>query len=502
VAAPARPRRQRLTPLEELGSMVLDPAAFAAGLLGHDLWETEVKILRSVAEHDRTAVKACHASGKTFTAADAVMWWTTRYPDGIVITTAPTWTQVKRVLWGEIRKTAQTGRIRFPKLNTTDLEIGPENYAIGLSTNEGVRFQGWHGRILVILDEAPGVLPEIYEAVDGIRAGGQVHVLLLGQPMVIGGYYYDAFHAKRATWNTITISAFDTPNLRGCYVDNGKAGDEHRRYGDPSPRARNLLTMGERDLARNERPYLTTRKWVRDAWYDWGVTESPLWEVKVLGQFPRQTEGALFLLEWIERARRRLPGYESDPLDVGIDVAGPGEAETVVAVRQGPNRIEGGLRAWLKPDPRGDVLAFLAPMKDRIRTLNVDSAGDGYYFAKHLDDNGYKGRVRYVNVGSTDHVKLEKFTNQKGLYYWSLRERARDGRLGGIDDAKEQAQLTTLKYDHDPRGRVVIESKEDMRTKRGLPSPDRAEADMLAFAPPVPIAPRRLDVTSRTYVNR
>lgn len=498
MSAVARKRPRPMTPLEELGSMVLDPVLFSTGLLGHDLYNVEKEILDSIATNDRTAVKACHASGKTFTAGDAVLWWTARYEDGIVLTTAPTWTQVKRQLWGQIRKSALGGRVKFPNLNTVDLQIGPDNYAIGISTNEGVRFQGFHGTILIILDEAPGVLSDIYEAVDGIRAGGKVHVLLLGQPMVIGGPFYDAFHARRSGWRTITISAFDTPNLAGCCVDNMKRGEEHVRFGDMRKGALNLLTATPEQLAANVRPYLTSRKWVHDAWYDWHETGSPLWDVKVMGNFPQQSEDSLFFLKWIEQAQRIIPGYEDDPLDVGIDVAGPGEAETVVSVRQGPNRV--ALKWWLKDDPRGEVMEFLRPLKARVRSLNIDSVGNGYYFAKHFEDDEWP--VRYVNVGQTEFIDTERFTNQKGAYYWSLHERAKDGRLGGITDPVEQGQLTGMRYSHDPRGRVVIESKDEMR-ERGLVSPDRAEADMLAFAPaPPPPPPQRKGVESRAYVNR
>jgi len=59
--------------------------------------------------------------------------------------------------------------------------------AIGLSSNEGVRFQGWHGKILVVIDEAPGVRPDIYEAIEGIRAGGDVRILALGNPTLASG---------------------------------------------------------------------------------------------------------------------------------------------------------------------------------------------------------------------------------------------------------------------------------------------------------------------------
>ncbi|HYC32376.1 MAG TPA: hypothetical protein VEB59_08830, partial [Gemmatimonadales bacterium] len=193
-------------PVEELGRLALDPVGFSRGLLAHDPWPIQAQILSAVAERHRVAVKACHSSGKTFTAADAVLWWTSRYEDGIVITTAPTWTQVEKLLWGHVHQAARTGSLGLPPLLKTALNLGPENYALGLSTNEGVRFQGWHGRILIVLDEAPGVLPEIWEAIEGIRAGGDVHVLALGQPALLGGPFYDAFHAQRASWATITIS--------------------------------------------------------------------------------------------------------------------------------------------------------------------------------------------------------------------------------------------------------------------------------------------------------
>src|SRR5205809_3524194 len=83
---------------------IQDPIAFSRRAFGHDHWGMQAKILESVAQNRRTAVKACHSSGKTFCAADAVLWWITTHPDGIAVTTAPTWMQVQRLLWEEIRK--------------------------------------------------------------------------------------------------------------------------------------------------------------------------------------------------------------------------------------------------------------------------------------------------------------------------------------------------------------------------------------------------------------
>ena len=81
-----------------------DPVEFSRYVFGHDHWGVQAEILRSVVNNPRTAVKACHSSGKTFCAAAAVLHWITANPDGIAITTAPTWMQVERVMWGEIHR--------------------------------------------------------------------------------------------------------------------------------------------------------------------------------------------------------------------------------------------------------------------------------------------------------------------------------------------------------------------------------------------------------------
>src|ERR1035437_3524888 len=171
------------TPVD--GEILADPVGFTAGILCHDIWRIPAQILESVAKNRRTAVKSCHASGKTFSSAEAVIWWITRYSDGIAVTTAPTWVQVQKLLWGEIRKSLPTSRIMYPKPLGTELKLAEGNYALGLSTNEGVRFQGFHaGHILFVLDEAPGIDVAIWEAIEGASAGGDVHILAIGNPVI------------------------------------------------------------------------------------------------------------------------------------------------------------------------------------------------------------------------------------------------------------------------------------------------------------------------------
>jgi hypothetical protein len=187
-----------------------------------------------------------------------------------------------------------------------------------------------------------------------------------------------------------------------------------------------------------------------------------------------ESEDALLPLAWLEAARNR-EGSEGAVCS-GLDVAGPGEDETVLCVRRGPTIVS--LRAWSNRDPRGDVLAALLPFKGQIQKLNVDSVGIGYYMAQHLRDHGLP--VTEINVGEAPRDK-EKYSNLKAELYWSLRLRAQSGDIAGLIDERAIAQLAGIRYFHNSRGQIVIEAKEDAR-KRGVKSPDRAEAVMLAFA--------------------
>jgi phage terminase large subunit len=484
IAAKAQAARTHAALAEQLR----DPARFARTFLGHDLWPTQVEILRALVSSPRVAVKACHSSSKTRTAAEAVLWWITRYADGIALTTAPTFVQVKQVLWGEIRRAALGAHLAYPRPNLTELRLGPNNYALGLSTNQGVRFQGFHSsHLLVVIDEAVGVDGEIWEAIEGARAGGEVRVLALANPTLPVGPFYAAFTHQRAGWTTFTIDAFATPNLAGVTLER-------------------LLAMDEDELAQAARPYLVTRRWVREKYYEWGE-RSPMWQARVRARFPHQSQNSLIALAALERARAAPaagalgapPCGDDQALYAGVDVAGPGEDETVVVVRDRRGAIV-ELRSSASADARGEVVAVLAKYKARLKEVNVDAVGIGYNFALHLQDLGYP--VNFVNVGLPAR-DTEKFANLKAELYWGLKMRFEADEVRALDDETALSQLASLTYRHNPRGQIAIETKEQAR-KRGLRSPDRAEALMLAFAgltPPIFALYEQMLEKDRTRAN-
>ena len=444
----------------------VDPAKLAGFVFGHDLWETPQAILREAFKpHARVAIKSCHASGKTHTVADAVLL--ALLLGGDVITTAPTWTQVEQVLWGQVARNLLDARIPLPEwgaVNRTEIRLPTGEFALGLSTDVAVRFQGYHARdgrfLLVVFDEAPGVRPDIYTAVEGIRAGGDVRQLYLGNPTVASGPFFDVFAGDAPGWYRQTISAFDTPNLHGLTLDD-------------------VLAMSDDELDTNERPYLITRRFVREKYEEWGP-QHPEYQSRVMGQFPLQSDDSLLSLAWLEAAALRPAVYAPGlPVQAGVDVAGPGDDETVLCIRQGDAILD--MQAWALADSRGAVVDALRPWRGRgLDAVNVDVAGMGHYFALALEDAGLP--VVRVNVGEapTDDKAREKYANLRAQVFWTFREWVAEGMLSGLTDRTAISQLAGLRYAHDVRGKVKIERKVDAR-KRGVKSPDRAEAVALAF---------------------
>jgi hypothetical protein len=65
---------------------------------------------------------------------------------------------------------------------------------------------------------------------------------------------------------------------------------------------------------------------------------------------------------------------------------------------------------------------------------------------------------------------------------WStMKEALEEGRFSLPDSDSLQADLVSVGYKYDSGGRLLLESKIDMR-RRGLPSPDEGDAVALCFA--------------------
>ena len=467
---------------EQARKIIQDPVLFASHVLGVDLWEREIEIVQTIRSHRRIAIKACHGVGKTFTLAVSALWWLARYPEGIVLTTSSTLRQVRTQLWFEIHRLVGHAKVPFPKLKSAEVTFrGENNFALGFSTNQAENFQGYHGKqVLIIADEAPGIEPGIFDAIAGTMAGGRVHTVMAGNPTIPSGPFYDAFNRERGLWKCLSTDAFDSPNLKGLDLEQLLAMD--RADGGP--------------LDDNPFPHLVTRRWVFEqylAWWHGNESSSPNWLSRVLARFPDQAQNALFRMRWLERARQRalqnpITGKGSGPLIAGVDVGG-GEAETVVYVAECNGDCWNIIRmgAWRGEDTRGQVVNFLNQFQTRLSVVRVDSIGIGHNFGLHLRDCRFP--VELVKVGMPcaalphmgDSDPARRFVNLRACFYQALADAFERDQVQGLIDEETIGQLSGILFELDSHGRIRIEAKEKARA-RGVPSPDRADALMLALA--------------------
>ena len=438
---------------------------FAKDALGVRWWAEQEAIALSVRDHRRTLVRAGHSVGKTHGSAGLALWFLQSFPESKVITTAPTRRQVFDLLWREVR--SQFGRAKKPLLGETfysKLEIEPEWFATGFATKPdetdvAVTFQGYHAKhLLVILDEAPGVPAPIWDAVESLTTGKDNRILAIGNPVSQNDSFAKA--EKSGLWNVIHISCLEHPNV----VEDRSIipGAVDRVWVDERVRAWAQPVEGV--------PPPEAFEWAGQ----WHVP-SPIFESKVLGRAPRTEEDVFIPLAWVEAARLRElePG---EPVVFGVDVGQ--SAESVVAVRCGDTlaHIEG----WRKRDTMetvGRVIRLARTWKPRV--VVVDTVGIGQGVADRLKEQGLP--IEAVNWGLPARDK-ERFVNQRAEWWWALRERFQEGSISIPDDDVLAGQLSSQRFAYTSKGQVKAEAKEEM-ARRGVDSPDRADAVVMAFAP-------------------
>jgi hypothetical protein len=449
-----------------------DPVGWVDAKLGEFLWSTQREIAMSVVANRYTGVQSCHDSGKSFIASRLACWWLDVHAPGeaFVVSSAPTQTQVEAILWREIgkahRKGDLDGRITYGMV--PQWKLGQEIVGYGrkpqdLSNREEAMaaFQGIHARyVLIILDEAGGIPKWLFDAADALATNEHARVLAIGNPDDPHSHFVSQVMKPGSDWSRITIDGYETPNFTGEEVPD--------------------------DL----RQLLLSQLWVDERKQRWGES-SPLFTSKVRGRAPDISDNTVFSPALLKAAQEReLPRKRRGQL--GCDIARMGEDRTELYANRG------GVIRHVHSAGKQDTMATTGMIARVLRekgaellAAHIDAVGVGAGVYDRLRE--LKFPVFEFNAGWKAR-DTERFVDRRAEVFWTLREQMQDGEVDlppDGDDDELISQLGSLRFFLDSRGRIRIESKEEMR-KRGLPSPDRADAASMAT-----IAPRAAAVVSK-----
>tara|TARA_R110000824_G_scaffold69297_5_gene178643 strand:- start:1300 stop:2853 length:1554 start_codon:yes stop_codon:yes gene_type:complete len=304
-------------------------------------------------------------------------------------------------------------------------------------------FQGLHAAsstAFYIFDEASGIEDAIWDA----RIGGATD----GEPMSFD---------------------FGNPTRKSGYFFENCVGDQKHRY--------IVRQIDSRDAK------ITNPVYLEELRHDWGE-DSDLFKVKVRGIFPTVGSVQFMSNDQVREAmsdHREVQGHKNDPVLIGVDIARFGDNETVLFTRIGMDARSIPIRSYNRLDLEQVVDKVIELVDDihrmgkRVSGLFLDGGGLGAGPVDRLRRLGYNPIDVNFGKSATD----SRFRRWGDEMYGNLRDHI--GRIALPRNEDLRKQLTQREYNIEGNGKLLLESKKDMR-QRGLQSPDIADALALTFA--------------------
>ena len=426
--------------MEQIVCAVKDrPDVFVLDVLGADPTAQQIQALQAMCTPGaKVTIRSGHNTGKTTFLAWIILWFLlTRY-DCKVPCTAPSSGQLRDALWPEMVKWREVLPPAFAyALEITQdrvyLKDAPEMcFAVARTARreKPEALAGFHASSLMFLvDESSGVDEKVFEVARASLSNPGASVVMTGNPTRLQGFFYDSHHSHRERWTPLHWSCLDSP--------------------------------------------LPDEDYARDVIKDYGE-DSNYYKVRVLGDFPNAESDQFISLEELEEAVRREVGPEGKHV-WGVDPAYLGDNECCLAKRQGLVVHEViGKYGMDTMETAGWIMNEYEAAEDKPQKIVVDKIGIGAGVFDRLREMKYP--VVGCNVAERSSDKA-RYLNLRAELWDKLKKFLHDGKIP--NDNKLIGQASCAKY-HFPSGKLAIESKMDMR-KRGVVSPDRADAVMLSL---------------------
>lgn len=310
-----------------------------------------------------------------------------------------------------------------------------------------------------------GVARPIFEAIEGLLSSGRlVRLLLIGNPNDEATLFGDSFR-EGSIYTTFHISAFDTPNFTA--------------YGVTEEDFKNT-TWKDKITGPLPRPYLTSPEWAYNMYKTYGP-DSPLYMVRVRGDFPPISEDTLIPLPWIEKATdAKLIGGVEDKTWLGVDVARFGTDESVLTVRKGDTTLlqkaYNSLDGFFLADKVEEIMSEFGIDASQVNVDEIGIGGSPIDFLRH--------REKYVKAinASSKASDTTMYVNTRAEMYYTLRNRFKSGTISIPKSDLLIDELSKIKYKFS-NGKIQIEDKKEMKKRIGK-SPDRADSIAMAYYEP------------------
>lgn len=434
---------------------------------GSGATEYQKRILRSIVEQKRVAVRGPHGLGKTALSSWVILWFalTRDGKDWKAPTTASSWRQLVHYLWPEVHKWAR--RVRWDVVGRPPFRISEmldrtlklhTGEAFASASDNPALIEGAHADyLLYMFDEAKTIPGETFDAAEGAFSGAggdtaaEAIALAVSTPGEPSGRFYE-IHARR-------------PGYEDWFVHHVTLED--------------CIAAGR-----------VSREWADQRLKQWGA-DSAIYANRVLGEFATSEEDTVIPLAWVELANERWlawkdTGQKPSFTCVGVDVARSGEDMTVLALRHG--NVIAELRRYSKEDTMattGRVRGILAAYSGRAI---VDVIGVGAGVVDRLKED--KMPVVAFNASERsedkDHSGELGFVNKRSAAWWRMRELLDP--TNGHDiclppDDLLTGDLTSPHWRVVSGGRIQVEGKDDIKKRLGR-STDDGDAVVMAFEEP------------------
>jgi len=413
----------------------LKPSEFCKKLLGEDPYPLQAKIMDSILESRWIAVAAANGVGKTWAAARLAAWFLLCIPKALVVTTAPTFRQVRFLIWRELADVYDKLRARYEldlgKFLTTRWEAPNGSLALGFAASEykADRFQGLHApNLLVIVDEASGISEPIYQQILATLRGRNSHLFMIGNPLSSQGPFAEAFSSSG--FRTFRIRAFDSPNVR----------------------AKKVIIPGLVTYEDVERDRMLFGE------------DSLYWRTRILAEFPEQETGALFSLKDLLEVQE-LERDPAQPVEAGFDPSSSqSESHSVMIFRQGPcayrlELIEASNLMQMAEKAHQLIL------EEGAQRVKVDAIGLAAGVADRLAE--LAGSFYEVLPVRGSEKSVAGYNNLRTEMWVKFAELVKKGQAGGpvFRDRRVIKDLLTIELEITPSGKLALSKKVTGRTQ-------------------------------------